>query len=153
MDADTPRAIRGLVLARQRLERSCWRGVELRPVELLLQAVEGCVTDLTAYAHAIERVALRPDRTQAQAVVFGRRLRLMLIFGDFAGRCILLADGVGSARSVAIEAVERRLHDGDPRTRNFAFDRPVVVEPQQQQQRAQGETLDHQRPEHDAECA
>ena len=48
-------------------------------------------------------------------------------------RRVSLADRVGGARGIAVKAVERRLSHRDPRTRDFAFDRPVAFEPQQQQ--------------------
>jgi hypothetical protein len=51
-----------------------------------------------------------------------------------AGR-VLLAHHRCRARPVAVKAVECRLHDSNPRARNFPFDCAVVLKAQQMEQR------------------
>ena len=48
--------------ARQRLKASGWRGIELGPVELLLNAVKGFFADLAPLAQALHCRALGGDR-------------------------------------------------------------------------------------------
>src|ERR1700736_5064931 len=48
--------------ARQRLKASGWRGIELGPVELLLNAVKGFFADLAPRAQALQCRALGGDR-------------------------------------------------------------------------------------------
>jgi len=77
--------------ARQGLKASGWRGIELGPVELLLNAVKGFFADLSPLAQALQCRALRGDRAQPQFVVFGSSLRLVLVFGNLAGGRVFLA--------------------------------------------------------------
>ena len=129
------------------------RGVELGPVQLLLQAMKGFVADPALGAHAIERLPLGANRPQPEPVVVRRRLRLARVLGHVARRRVLLAHGRRGRRLVAVEAVERRLHDGDPRLGNLPLDGAVVGQLQPPQQRLEGEPLDDERAENDAEGA
>ncbi len=61
------------------------------PVELLLNAVKGFIADLAPHTQPVQCRALGSDRVEPQFVVFGRSLRLMLIFGNLAGGRELLA--------------------------------------------------------------
>jgi hypothetical protein len=76
---------------RKRLKASGWRSIELGPVELLLNAVKGFIADLAPRVQPVQCRALGSDRVEPQFVVFGRSLRLMLIFGNLAGGRVLLA--------------------------------------------------------------
>jgi hypothetical protein len=95
------------------------------------------VANLALRAQAVQRFALGSDRAQPQLVLFSRSPRLVVVFGDLAGGRVLLAHHRCRARPVAIEAVECRLHDGNPRAGNFPFDGAVVLKAQQTEQRPQ----------------
>ena len=63
------------------MKTACRGGVELRPVELFLDTVEGVVANLALRAQAQQCRALGRNRAQPQIVIFGRRLRLVLVLG------------------------------------------------------------------------
>jgi len=73
------------------LKASGWRGIELGPVELLLNAVTGFFPVLAPRPQALQCRALGGDRAQPQFVVFGSSLRSILVFGDVAGGRVFLA--------------------------------------------------------------
>jgi len=107
---ENSRRTRRFASARQRLKTPGRRGVEFRPIKLLLQAAKGFVTDLALRTQAVQRLALSGDRTQPQLVIPGRSLRCLLALRDLAGGRKLLAHRCCGARRVAVETVERRVY-------------------------------------------
>src|SRR3954451_22443410 len=78
---------------RERLEAAGRRGIELGPVDLLLETMIGFIADRAFAAQALERLALVLDRAQPQLVVLGRRLRIVRLLRHSAGGSILVAHG------------------------------------------------------------
>src|SRR5215475_2583436 len=78
---------------RQRLKATGGRGIELGPVDLLLETMIGLIADRAVRAQALERLALMLDRAQPQLVVLRRGLRIVRLLRHSAGGSVLLAHG------------------------------------------------------------
>src|SRR5262249_3154032 len=125
-------------------------GVELGPVDLLLEPMIGLIADRAFDAQALERLALVLDRAQPQLVVLGRGLRIVRLLRHRASGRILIAHSCCYGRGVAGEAIKRSLHDDDACTRHLFLDRVVRLEMQKPKQRLQSHALQHQRAQHHA---
>src|SRR5258705_12216362 len=86
---------------RERLEAAGRRGVELGPVDLLLEAMIGFIADRAFAAQALERLALVLDRAQPQLVVLGRGLWIVRLLRHSAGSSLLLAHGCCCGRPIS----------------------------------------------------
>src|SRR5262249_34278624 len=82
-----------LAVRQERLERPGRSGVELCPVELLLEAVKCLVADHALLAEPKQGQPLSRDRAQAEPVMLGRSLRLVQVRRHLVRGEVSLADG------------------------------------------------------------
>src|SRR5436189_1039932 len=84
---------RRLAVRRERLEGPGRGGVELGPIDLLLQPVKRLVADRALLAQPVQRQSLGRDRAQAEPVVLGRALWLLRARGHLARGEVPFAHG------------------------------------------------------------
>src|SRR6266481_9712910 len=113
---------RRLAVRHERLEGPGRGGVELGPIDLLLQPVERLVADRALLAQPVQRQSLGRDRAQAEPVVLGRALWLLRARGHLARGEVPFADGHRRGRALSHESVERCLHDGETSARDLSPD-------------------------------
>src|SRR5438874_6513463 len=79
-------------------------GVELGPIDLLLQPMERLVADRALLAQPVQRQSLGRDRAQAEPVVLGRALWLLRARGHLARGEVPFADGRRRGRALSRES-------------------------------------------------
>src|SRR5262245_38005980 len=122
------RAVRGLALRQERLERPDRGGAELCPIDLLFELVKCLVTDCTLVAEPMQLRPLSRDRPQAEAVVLRRALRLVAVSSHLACGEVAFADGSRRGRVLFSERVERRLHEAETAARDLFCHATVRLE-------------------------